>query len=651
MLARRATGVAVALLTLEVWLALVTGSSWFFDGSGAPLGEAGFAVRLLGWAALFVIRFRLLAKPEWRVATAPLLLTLCLLPTLQQFQFAGGRLGGDGIMYYVYTRSLAKDADLDFTNEYTHYGLIERGDLSVRTRTGLRRSIFAVGPGLVALPHFALGEAVARVQRGLGMDADLSGYGPTHRNAVALGNLFYGFLALLLIHKTLGRHFNASTALLATLLVWGATFLHWYMVQQPTMSHAPSAFVAALVIALWDRWRQPTLAQSAVLGLLLGFSMCVRWQNGVLLLLPLFRLLPRRRSHWLASLRAAAVLGLCLGIGAMPQLISWKVIYGEYLLRYPPHGADFLRLDHPFLLETFFSSRHGLVSWTPVFWIGYLGFIPLFWRRPSLARVLIVPLLAMTYVNVCSGDWWAGGSFSNRRFDSLLAIFAFAFAAAIDLGRRLVAIRPRLAVAILVLPLLFWNLALAEATQRGFVPRDATVSFGTLTGAAARALSDEVGFPTTWPASWLFARDTGLSPGRYDLIAGRYLFYRQNNLGGVVDLKNPGHAGLLEGFSAIERFDSVEARRIRGRARIFVSLDVPERIELRLRARSLDASAEVSVRVNGVVAGSVVATADDSGREARVAVPIEFWRRERNEIAFETEGNVALSQVTFVRVR
>ena len=32
------------------------------------------------------------------------------------------------------------------------------------TRTGLRRSIFAVGPGLVGLPFFALGEAVGRLE-------------------------------------------------------------------------------------------------------------------------------------------------------------------------------------------------------------------------------------------------------------------------------------------------------------------------------------------------------------------------------------------------------------------------------------------------------------------------------------------------------
>ena len=648
-LARRAAGVAIALLTLDIWLAIVTGGAWL--GSEPPLGPAAFALCLALWAFLFAIRFRWLAEPELRVSTAALVLTLLLLPTLQQFQFAGGRINGDGVNYYVYTRSLAKDGDLDFTNEYTHYGLIDRGDIAVPTRTGLRRSIFAVGPGLLALPHFALGEAVARVQKSLGLDADLSGYGPSHRNAVALGNLLYGFAAMVLIYATLVRHFKNSTALLATLLVWGATFLHWYMVQQPTMSHAPSAFVAALVIWLWDRWRQPTLLQSAALGLLLGFSMCVRWQNGVLLLLPLVRLLPRRRADWVPAFQHAAVLGAGLAIGALPQLVAWKVIYGEYLLRYPPHGADFLRLDHPFLLETFFSSRHGLLSWTPVFWIGYLGFLPLWRRRPSLARVLIVPLLAMTYVNVCSGDWWAGGSFSNRRFDSLLPIFAFGFAAAIDVGRRWVATHPRYAAGLLVLPFLVWSLALAEATQRGFVPRDDTVSFGALTGAAARAAADTTGFPTTWPASWLFAQQTGLSPGRYDLIAGRYLFYRQNNLGGVVDLGNPNHAGLLEGFSAPERLGSDAARRIRGHGRVFVSLDVPEPLELRIRARAIDFPAAVNVLVNGRPVGSFVAEANEDIREARVPAPVAAWRRERNEIALETAGSVAISQIAFVRIR
>src|SRR4029079_12688194 len=124
-----------------------------------------------------------------------------------------------GVMYYVYTRSLVKDADVDFTNEYTHYELIGRGDLAVPTKTGLRRSIFSVGPGLVSIPFFVLGEAVARVRGWRGQPVDLSGYGPEDVNAVALRGRSFGFGAVLLIHAVLRRHFAAGAALLAALLV------------------------------------------------------------------------------------------------------------------------------------------------------------------------------------------------------------------------------------------------------------------------------------------------------------------------------------------------------------------------------------------------------------------------------------------------
>src|SRR5205814_8421164 len=124
------------------------------------------------------------------------------------------------------------------TNEYTHYGIADRDDLAMLTRTGRRRSIFAVGPGIAWLPFFALGEWVARVHGWCGASVDLSGYGPHHRNAVALGSLLYGFATIALIFSMLKRHFETALALGAALLVWGATFLHWYMVQQPMMAHA-----------------------------------------------------------------------------------------------------------------------------------------------------------------------------------------------------------------------------------------------------------------------------------------------------------------------------------------------------------------------------------------------------------------------------
>jgi hypothetical protein len=640
---------------------VITGSTSWLAG-GVAVGGVGLASRLLLWAGLLVWRTRALARH--RLPWPWLALLLLALPVLAEFHLAGGRLGGDGVMYYVYTRSLFEDRDLDFTNEYTHYGLITRGDLAMPTDTGLRRSIFAVGPGLMGLPFYALGAGVARLQALLGASASLDGYGPCQRNATALGGFVYGFSALLLMHALLRRHFRAGSALLAVLLVWGATFLPWYMTQQPLMSHAPSTFMAALVLFLWERGRQRRgLMGWGGLGLAIGFAMCVRWQNGVLLVLPALDWLGQFRAHatgrgqgaawplsaWRALGPAAALLTAGVLLGAWPQMVAWKLIYGAWLLPHPPHGADFLRLERPFVLETLFSSRHGLLSWTPVFWAGYLGFLALARRRPQLAGPLAVPLVLMTYVNLCSGDWWAGGSYSNRRFDSLLPVFALGFAAALDWGRLLVRRQPRLALALVGLPCVAWNLALAEQARRGLIPRDDTVSFARLVGGGWQALAEHVGSPNTWPASWLFAWRHGRPAGQYDLVAGRYLFYRQNNLGGVIDVGVAGDEALLgEGWGRRDDEGGVGFRRVRARARLLVSLDVPEELELRVQARAPGSGLRAELLVNGRTAGWLAS--GPTWDEARVRVPAAFWRHEVNELTFVAgDAEWQVDRVTFVR--
>jgi len=648
--ARLVTALA-ALLLADLLLILVSHDASLL-WPGAPVTGAAFALRASALAALLLLRFRLLPTAP-RLDHGQLVLLLLLLPTLVQFQVAGGRLSGDGLMYYPYVRSLWKDFDLDFTNEYTQFGLIERGDLAVPTATGLRRSIFSIGPAVVWTPFFLLGEAVGRARAGLGASVDLSGYGPVHVNAVCLGGLLYGFLAILLIHALLRRHFGAGTALGGALLVWGATFLHWYMVEQPAYAHAPSTAAAALGLWLWDRDRgRRGVPGFLLLGLALGLAMCIRWQNGVLLLLPGLELLGRLREQLRIPgrlLRPAAALAAGALAGAFPQLAAWKALYGEWLLRHPPHGADFLRLDHPFLLETFFSSRHGLLSWTPALWAGYLGFLPLLRRRPGLALPLLPLLAAMTYVNLCSGDWWAGGSFGNRRFDSLLPILAFGVAASIDWARERVRRRPEAALLLLGAPLVVWNVLLAEQLRRGLLPRDETVAFPRLVANGAQLFSDTLGSPTTWPASWHFAWRHAAPPGQYDLLVGRYLFYRQNNMGGHIGVGAPRDQPLLaEGWGPIESLDGRLARRVRGRARLFAPLDVPEDLELRVSATAPAPGREVRVLVNGREAGRFLAR--DSWQTHQLRAGRGFWRRELNHVVFDAgDAELLVEAVDFGR--
>jgi hypothetical protein len=607
----------------------------------------------LGLLALALwARLRALVPRARRLGGGSTLLLLLALPALAQLHLAGSRLSGDGIMYYVYVRSLVKDADVDFANEYAHYGRLDREDLRVPTVTGLRRSIFAVGPGLMWVPFFLAGEGVARVQAARGHEVDLTGYGPLHVNAVALGSFAYGLAAVLLVHAMLRRHFRAGIAWAAALLMWAATFLHWYMVHQPTMSHAVSAFAAALVLWLWDRHRQErTPSGFFLLGLLLGLAMCIRWQNALLALLPGFDLVRGAVGERRGLGRVAGnggVLAAGMVLGALPQMLVWNALYGAWILPYPPHGADFVRLDHPFLLQTLFSSRHGLLSWTPVLWAGFLGFIPLWRRRPGLALPLAAPLLAMTWVNACSGDWWAGGSFSNRRFDGLLPVLACGLAAALETLRAGVRARPRAAVALAAVPFVGWNGALAVQARQGALPAADTVAFPDLFGGAARVVAGAAGSPPTWPASWWFAWRHGRPAAQYDLLVGRYLFYRQGNLGGHIALGAPGDEVMLgEGWGERTERHGVPARVVASRARLFAPLDVAEDLDLSFRLAA-DGPTEMVVEVNGVVAGRVAA--DGGWREPRLRIPAAYWRRELNDVVLDPVGGQALvADVQFLR--
>ena len=653
MSASRALAAALVVLAAEVALVVLTGTSSLVPAL-APVGPRGFAARLAVLGAALYLRLRVTPPREKRLAGGWVALALLALPALAQLHLQGSRLSGDGIMYYVYVRSLMKDADVDFTNEYAHYGRLDREDLRVPTATGRRRSIFAIGPGLMWTPFFAAGEVVGRARQAFGVPTDLSGYGPVHVNAVALGSFLYGFAAVLLVHAVLRRHFRPGVALGAAVMIWLATFLHWYMVQQPAMSHAVSAFASALFLWLWDRRRgEATVRHHALLGLAVGLAMCIRWQNALFGLLPAldlaraaFRREPRAR---LAA--AAAALGLGAVLGALPQMLAWNALFGMWLLPYPPHGADFVRLDHPFLLQTLFSSRHGLLSWTPALWLGYLGFVPLWRTRPHLAVPLAVPLVAMTYVNACSGDWWAGGSFSNRRFDGLLPALACGMAAALDALRLALRRHPRAAVAVMMVPFIVWHAALAEAARRRALPERDTVAFPRLLGAAARVVAETAGSPPTWPASWLFAARHDRPPAQYDLLVGRYLFYRQNNLGGRVPVGEAADEPLLgEGWSERLEHLGLRARAVLARARLFAPLDVPEDLDVLWTVAGDGGPAVLRVHVNGRVAG--VVSADGGWRVVRQRVPAAFWRRELNDVVLEpVAGRALVAPVQFERVR
>ena len=171
--------------------------------------------------------------------------------------------------------------------------------------------------------------------------------------------------------------------------------------------------------------------------------------------------------------------------------------------------------------------------------------------------------------------------------------------------------------------------------------------FPRLVGGAARVVAGVAGSPPTWPASWAFAWRQDRPARQYDVAVGRYLFYRQNNLGGRIDVGSGDGALLGEGWGDRQEVDGRACRRPQGAARALAPLDVPEDLDLTLAVR-VDVPGDVGIRVNGAEAGTIALAS--SGTSGPLRLPASLWHRELNDLVLVPRAGSACVE-TFELVR
>jgi hypothetical protein len=198
--------------------------------------------------------------------------------------------------------------------------------------------------------------------------------------------------------------------------------------------------------------------------------------------------------------------------------------------------------------------------------------------------------------------------------------------------------------------LVLWNALLMEQYRRGAIPRDDTVSFARVAENSADLLATVVGSPVAWPANWIFSARYGLPPDRYDLMVGKYLFFMQNNLGGLIDVgADPAQdaALLADGWGVRAPCGDAVCRSVLGRARLLAALDAPETLDLTVGAAG---AGRLRVEVNGAaVAEGALA---EGLREVTARVPTGRWRSGLNEVAVLTSpgGSALVDRVLFRRL-
>ena len=135
----------------------------------------------------------------------------------------------------------------------------------------------------------------------------------------------------------------------------------------------------------------------------------------------------------------------------------------------------------------------------------------------------------------------------------------------------------------------------------------------------------------------------------FDRAAGKYLFFRQNNLNGVVDVGGEGDDALVvDGFSGPRLAGSSSYRGFKSQARLIVSLDLPEALTISIVARSPDAaSARIDVRINGKTAGT--ASTGPTWDESRLEARRDLWRRGAHVLSLSSPSAIDLDRVVFLR--
>jgi hypothetical protein len=468
------TGAASAALALALAAAVL-----------APRGRARAAVRCAAaLAALWAIAARV--GPEFR---------------------------GDAGSYFVYLRSAAFDRDLDFTNDWTG---LER-PLPAPAPSGRPGNTQSVGPALAWSPFFAAAHAYVLWERGQGRTRYAAdGFSAPYRRAPVLGTVAAVLAGVLLLGSALARRFGRGVGWTALAATVAATPVLYYTFVVPAMAHGLTFGATAALLWACVRVREkPGPRAWALVGVLLGAAVLIRWQSAVWgLLVAGLALVEWRRGR----ARASSVAGAAAIAGALllPQLFAWHALYGRFLT--VPQGPGYMDWRAPHLLDVLFSADHGLFAWTPLAWLGLAG-LAVFWRRDrTLHTGALLVCAATAWVNgsVTDWDWAAGDAFGARRFDLALPLVAWGLAALLAGARPLLVRAPLLLPAAVLLVLALWNAGLVVLFREGRYPGAAPIDV--VAADQARLARDAV---LTAAGAMAGARGRALA---YKHLSGEYLF-------------------------------------------------------------------------------------------------------------------------------
>lgn len=523
---------------------------------------------------------------------------------------------GDPVHYYSSLRSVLFDADLDLANDYELLGWSGHEGENAQP----------IGAPLLWSPFVLLLHVGRQAARLIGLPAP-DGTEPVYAAAVSLATFGYGAAGLFVLMAALRRYAPPAAALWATVLCWVGSPLRFYLAVMPAMAHAVEFFAASLTLWTYQRLRAAEEPEHAVraaawCGVACGLAFLARSQDGLLLLLPGVEIALRAMTapYRRTAAKAMGALAGAFAVTALPQVLVWQVAFGQPLLvpHQRLHGAAFMSLAHPRLVDALVDARGGLFATHPVMLAALVGLALLARRDPRYVVAAAPVLLGQWYVNASVFDWY-----HVRRYTGIVPLLAPGLAV-------LVASLARAVLPMVVIVFLAWRYDLAVDALRPLPGHPVAVR------AALARVSDDL-------AAGAYRLLEPHAPGAAVRLLASYTGERLLE-GGSSHVPLGGDAVLLRVPEAARHLseptfeDGEAARWVTDRdARLALPIDAPDGVVLRLRARALETPEPQSMEVvwNGFAVGRAAMV--PAWAEYRFDVPPEAMRRGTNvlELRFE----------------
>ena len=344
-----------------------------------------------------------------------------------------GIVEADGKGYYAYLPAVFIYQDLNFgffdhIEKEKYYNPNRYYDYRASSGHGHYINKYYCGTAIAEMPFFLMAHGITKMTGG---DAD--GYSKHYMVFVNIAALFYLFLGLLYLRKTLITYPMPKWIISSTLIVTVfATNLFVYTVVDTGLSHVFSfAFVSAFVYFSKRFFDSPHTKYLPILAFLLGMIVLIRPINLMILLSwpflagslkTLLAGLKFALSRYKNLLFSAVIFGAIVSI----QLIVYKISTGHFIIySYQDEGFNFL---NPHFSDILFSYKKGLFLYTPMYLLAMFGLIPLFKKNKFAALTWLAFFILITYVFSSWWMWYYGGSFSSRVYVEYIPVFMILFA-------------------------------------------------------------------------------------------------------------------------------------------------------------------------------------------------------------------------------